>query len=424
MNRRDQVRPRPPRRGTSVIRPSLGTSVGPYLGPGLSALGLVIVAIITIGLINGRLPRIGGLGIGPGESDDSGPIKTPTPTDVIVIDPRSEVPGTIAYVKAGNIWLQSGDRVSQLTSTGLDDMPSWSPDGKWIYFVRYKPVYGRFVFGGILRGYALRVPQVMRLRPAAETEPELLWSGTFKRGDQTWSYFIRQPVVSPDLNRIAVVSDGPNPLENDVVLQFFDLTTKAMSNAGAAQNQPLGHQDPAWSPDGSTLLFVRNGREGSRGVPMLMRYTVSTGKVSTLAGPGYNAPSWSPDGRFVAVTRTDGLGTDVVILDARTGTELLRVTKDGRSFSGTWSPAGDALAYFHIDRGVVDLVTVKLVGSGPTWTLGETLSLTDAAGLDGASRPSWYIPPEQLPPPTPTPAPSVTAAPSGAGASSAASPSP
>jgi len=69
-------------------------------------------------------------------------------------------------------------------------------------------------------------------------------------------------------------------------------------------------------------------------------------------------------------------------------------------------------------------VTVKLVGSGPTWTLGETLPLTDAAGLDGASRPSWYIPPEQLPPPTPTPAPSVTAAPSGAGASSAASPSP
>ena len=78
---------------------------------------------------------------------------------------------------------------------------------------------------------------------------------------------------------------------------------------------------------------MKNGRDGSRGAPVLLRYTLSNGKVSTLAGPGYNAPSWSPDGRFVAATKTDGLGTDVVILDARNGAELLRVTKDGRSFS-------------------------------------------------------------------------------------------
>lgn len=417
MNRRDQVRPRPPR-GSGL---GLGPTFGAYVGPSLSLVGLVIVAVVSVGLINGRVPTIGGFG--PGPTDGGGPIRTPTPSDVIIVDPRSEIPGTIAYVKAGNIWIQSGDQVSRLTNSGLDAMPSWSPDGKWIYFVRYKGLYGHFVIGGVRRGYSLLVPQVMRIRPGSirdsDASAELLFSGLFKRGDQTWSYFIRQPVLSPDLNRLAIVSDGPNPLENDVVLQFFDLTTKKLSSAGAAQNQPLGHQDPAWSPNGALLLFVKNGREGARGLPMLMRYTVSNGKVSTLAGPGYNAPSWSPDGRFIAATRTDGLGTDVVILDARNGAELLRVTKDGRSFSATWSPAGDALAYLHIDRGVVDLVTVKLVGSGPTWTLGETLPLTDAAGLDGASRPSWFIPASELPPPTPTPAPSVTAAPS-----VAASPSP
>ena len=41
-------------------------------------------------------------------------------------------------------------------------------------------------------------------------------------------------------------------------------------------------------------------------------------------------PSWSPDGRYVAVTKTSTLGTDVAILDARTGNEVLRLTNDGQ----------------------------------------------------------------------------------------------
>jgi hypothetical protein len=61
---------------------------------------------------------------------------------------------------------------------------------------------------------------------------------------------------------------------------------------------------------------------------------------------------------------------------------------------------------------VVDLRLVQLTGGAPTWTVGEVADLTASAGLDGVSRPGWFIPADQLPAPTPAPTPAATASPS------------
>ena len=84
-----------------------------------------------------------------------------------------------------------------------------------------------------------------------------------------------------------------------------------------------------------------------------------------------------------------------------------------------WSPAGDSIAFFRLDHGVVDLYLVPLTGTAPNWTVGQPIALTLSAGLDAASRPGWFIPADQLPPlPTPTP----TAAPAGSGTAPTGSP--
>jgi hypothetical protein len=94
----------------------------------------------------------------------------------------------------------------------------------------------------------------------------------------------------------------------------------------------------------------------------------------------------------------------VVILDARNGTELLKLTNDELSFSPVWSPLQDSVAYFKLDHGVVDLWQIPLSGTGPNWTVGQPIALTISAGLDAASHPQWFIPADQLPAlPTPTP---------------------
>jgi Tol biopolymer transport system component len=131
-------------------------------------------------------------------------------------------------------------------------------------------------------------------------------------------------------------------------------------------------------------------------------------------------PSWSPDGRWIAVTRQTPEGTDVAILDGRTGGEVLRLTNDASSWAPVWSPRGDAIAYLHIVGQIVDLRMIGLTGSGPSWTVAQLPDVTEYSGLDASSGASWYIPPDQLPA---TPAPSLPASPGSSGGAPTPSPS-
>jgi len=357
------------------------------------------VAIVTLGLFTGRVPFLPSGGRG-GAVD-----RTPAPSNVVVVDPASNVPGSIVYVKGGNVWVQSGTDARQLTTTGHDAMPTWSADGQWIYFVETRTERGLFPSGGSAVYYDLTYPIVTRVHPDGSGRVEVA-SGKYlaNGGRYQWFYWIRQPTPDPTGKTLAVASDGTDPTRTDVVIQLLDIATGRLTNLGLPESAPLGQQDPAWRPQGrSELLYVMNGRDGPRGAPSIWRWDPQTKKARLFACPGYLAPAWSPDGAFVAATKTNSLGTDVVILDQKTGSEVLRVTDDGRSWDPVWSPAGDAIAYLHMDGGIVDLRMVKLTGNGPAWTVDKPIELTRYSGLDGGSRPSWFIPPDQLPPPTPTP---------------------
>jgi dipeptidyl aminopeptidase/acylaminoacyl peptidase len=402
---RANPRPRAPR----DQRPSGGRRLPVEAAPALSALGLVVIGVVTLGLFSGALPLPGNGGPnGPG-----GPIRTPTPSNIVVVpdDPRADVPGSLLYVKDGNIWVQSGDTARQLTSSGEDSMPAWSPDGTAIYFVRTRRETGKWPSGGFIREYSLQVPTLFRMAADGSGEPEDLLTGRLRRSGNTWSYFIREPAVSPDGTQVAIVTDGPDPTQSDVVVKLLNLASLDLVNPRLGQTQSLGHQDPAWSNDGRFLLYVRNAREGARGMPAIYRYNPANDRSIAITGGGYADPSWSRDGRTIVATKTSNFGTDVVILDSRTGVELLKVTRDEQSFNPVWSPKGDAVAFFKVSHGVVDLYLVPVTLEGQTWTAGEPLALTISAGLDAASRPTWFIPADQLPPlPTPTPTPAASRA--------------
>ncbi len=393
-----RTRARPPRRGDPY-----GLGIGSSaLAPGLAVVGLLVVALVTFNLFNGDLP-FATRGNQNGGGPIAGPDITPAPSNVVIPEPEAVIQGAIVYAKAGNIWVQTDDAARQVTNGGTDSMPSWSPDGEWIYYVHTDRAEGRWFERNELRDYIMDVPSIMRIRADGSAEPERVKSGRFRQNGRTWFYWLRQPVLSPDGRTLALVTDAPNPDEQDVVLQFYDLERERFTAADAPQNAPLGHQDPSWRSDGRYVLYVRNARSGSRGSPVISRYDTEERRARAISAPGYLQPHYSPDGRFIAATRQRAFGNDVVILDGSRGTELVRVTNDGASSAPVWSPAGDAIAFLHLEHGIVDLRMARVEPDGTSLRVTETVDLTTVSGLDAASRPDWFVPPEELPatpPPT------------------------
>jgi Tol biopolymer transport system component len=301
----------------------------------------------------------------------------------------------------------------------VDGSPSFSADGQYVYFVRTRRVSGQWNVLGVPNPYQMDVPSLVRVATAGGGVAKVLDGIYDPAGPSRWMGFIREPVVSPDGKTIALLTDLPDPTTSTVVLKLLNLGSKRLTDPKVAEVSPLGHQDPAWRPDGKILAYVMNNRNGSVGAPQIMGLTIANGVSRPITAPGYLHPSWSPDGRFIAATKTSAYGTDVVILNATTGAEVVRLTNDGASWAPVWSPAGDQVAFLHVSGQVVDLRMVPLSGSAPLWTIGDPVDLTSAAGLDGVSRPGWFIPADQLPASTTPPA-----TPSTPVASSAPSPSP
>ena len=409
---------RPVRSGPPRARDPYGVApLGPYLAPVLSAIGLVVIAVLTFSLLNGAVPFGIGSGNGNGGNGDNGgddPGRTAAPSNVVVVPEEAAFKGSIVYAKGGNIWVQTDDDARQLTDSGHASMPSWSSDGQWVYYIESVRETGVWPTKGVREEYQLDVPNLTRIRADGSAGPERLKTGRIKRRDDIYSYWIRQPVVSPDGSKVAIISDAPNPDDKTPVLQFYDPATDEITDPGLPTDGVLGHQDPEWRPDGRMLVYVRNARDGSRGASVIVRLNPESGRTKTLTSGGYLYPAYSPDGKYIAATRTDQFGANVVILDGDTGEELLRVTSDGSSWAPTWSPAGDEIAFLHLNGQTVDLRKAVLDGAAPGWTVAETVDLTEVSGLEPASKPDWFIPADQLPatPPPATPAPSGEASPS------------
>lgn len=167
---------------------------------------------------------------------------------------------------------------------------------------------------------------------------------------------------SPDSARLAVVRAG------ELRLVALDGSSDTLLARGA-------DRDPAWSPDGRTVLFVRGTPATAMDV-WAARVDGSGETNLTRVAPGQRAlaPAWSPDGTRIAFA----LDYSLSVMDADGGNRTALAAL-GRGSVVAWSPDGSQLVY---------------EASGVRPSLGSALVVAAADGSAGF--PGWQPSPEWL----------------------------
>jgi tol-pal system beta propeller repeat protein TolB len=184
-----------------------------------------------------------------------------------------------------------------------------------------------------------------------------------------------EPAWSPDGRSLAFVRDGVQPA-------IYVLRV----DGGALRRVAVG-SSPAWAPDGTRLVFSRRTARGAdlysarldgRGLRRLTKTTAAEAE-----------PEWSPTGRLITFARASRDGSSHVYVMRPDGRGVRRVTSGPlEDTSPTWSPDGRQLAFVREDASLgASRVYVTSVDGRGVRPLVARLQLDPAATFE--SDPAW-----------------------------------
>ncbi|TVP98301.1 MAG: hypothetical protein EA359_18510 [Balneolaceae bacterium] len=172
------------------------------------------------------------------------------------------------------------------------------------------------------------------------------------------------PVVSPDGLKIAYCNQGSGYTRT----QIYVMDADGSNVVNLTQNNNMTFRTPAWSPDGSKLVFSGNGN-------IHVMNANGTG-ITTLTNNNSVSdfwPSWSPNGDKIIFERTFSDNTiDLYVINPDgTGEEVFLEDRDMNYFNPRWSPDGGKIVFVGqlADRDAIrtqQLYTINSNGSNLT----------------------------------------------------------
>jgi Tol biopolymer transport system component len=181
------------------------------------------------------------------------------------------------------------------------------------------------------------------------------------------------PAWSPDGQKVVFLRDSDTDLYV-IRADGRDLKKLPLQAQSLGSLQYLGH--PRWSPDGRRLAF--DALVASDGCQIYVgslneRYARPLGRDHSASdSPCDYFPDWSPDGHWIAFSRRSGSGPTRLYLIDPSGKRLHRLTAH-KGNGPRWSPDGKRIAFFDGNSVFVinaDGTGLKKVSAGfsPAWS--------------------------------------------------------
>jgi Tol biopolymer transport system component len=338
---------------------------------------------------------------GTSEMED-GPAFSPSGNQVAFISPS-----TVLDERSGlYTTMIGGEKPLRLTSSPADCCPVWSPDARWIGFVRHEPtgygIYAVPALGGTLKrlyfedsvfkehiGLSARFslsPNGRYLAVSALSLPERRPSITLFSLQASSKQSLTLPPLkssdccpafSPNGRAIAFLrSSGPGLVDDLYVVPALGGEPKQLTS----DKRPIGTQ-LAWTPDGREIIFS-SARGGLRS---LWRIPSVGGTPRRVEGVGIrsSAPAMPPIGNRLAYA-SEVLKVDlwqVGLKDRRHVAGRARLILPSEGFIGiaSFSPDGQKLAYESSQTGYNEIWTAGNDGASPR-------QLTFLKGVSGTPR--------------------------------------
>ena len=292
----------------------------------------------------------------------------------------TDVPGRIAFVRDGGIWVwENGETTRLLEQEGVSDA-RWSPDGQSLLFVAAGNSYSDLALLNAQTG----VPTLITNNQSeAEIGSLEYTNGSFWALDPSWSAS----------RVIGYVSDAPG----DGTL--FALWLMDGPDSSTAYPAPLLTEEDSidsvsLSGDATVAAYVLREPDFDTGISDISVWLrdLATGETFLAAQSGGEAfdPAMSPDGESIAVAIREAGGKTDVWLVNRDTLDRKRVTRDAEALAPAWSSDGKWLTYLKLEDYQFE-VWVAAVSDGDA---GKPFKLFSAKGLDSRSGLSWFVPPD------------------------------
>jgi Tol biopolymer transport system component/serine/threonine protein kinase len=200
-----------------------------------------------------------------------------------------------------------------------DWSPTWSPDGRFVYFVSDR--------GGSMNLWRIAVDEASG-HPRGEPEPLT-----------TPAAFVAHPSLSADGRRIAFSSVLT---QQNIQAMRFDPATLTMSDPTWLTTGSRQWSSPDPTPDGEWAVFY--SRDLPEGDIFVVRLD-GTGLRQVTGGPPVDRmPRWAPDGERIAYFSDRGGGPLQVWIVRADGGDNQQITQGEGKGTAVWSPDGSMMA--------------------------------------------------------------------------------